>query len=904
MRILATFALLPGLVLAQAPTPTNAPTKITSVEGITEYRLANGLQVLLFPDNSKPTFTVNLTYMVGSRQEGYGETGMAHLLEHLMFKGSTHHGEILAELTAHGAVNENASTDYDRTNYYETLNFTPDNLRWTLEMEADRMVNSFIAQKDLDSEMTVVRNEFERDENSVANVLEERVLSTAYLWHAYGRAVIGTRSDIEKVPIPALQAFYHKYYQPDNATLVLAGKFDPEQALTVINATLGAVPKPTRTLTPSYTEEPAQDGEREVTLRRTGGTQIEMMAYHIPAAGHPDLAAIEVLVNLMGDRTSGRLRKALVETKKAVSASADRNMLHDPGYMLFEATVNKDGSLDDVERTMLSVISGVVTEPPSKDEVDRARTRLLNATEQSLKNSARVGLDLSEWSSMGDWRLLFLNRDRVEQVTPEDVARVAKLYLKTSNRTIGKFIPEAAPDRAVIAPVPNLEATLRNYTGKAAVEDGEAFDPSPANIESRVTRLTLPSGIKMVLLPKKNRGGVVTAQLELHFGDETSLAGKATAADMAGGLLGRGTLKHTRQQLQDEMTRLKIQVRAGGSLNGANASVTADRASLPDALRLAAEMLRQPSFPESDFEQSRQASLTRIDSGRDNPQNIVNEQRSRYMAPYPAGDPRATMTADERQEALKKVTLDDAKKFYTDFYGASNAEFVVIGDFDSAEVQKLVTELFGDWKSPKPYKIITRAWQKLTPVERSTETPDKTDANFTMVSTVAMNQDDPDYWPMVIADQILGGDEKSRLWVRIREHEGLSYSVGTAFNAGVQEKFASFSGAAICAPENMAKVETAFKEELARAVRDGFTAAEFEAARKQLLEEQPVLRSSDRNLMSSFLNQARYGWTMQRTIDRERQIAALTLDQVNAAARKWIDPASIAIFKAGNFAKK
>src|SRR5580704_17588857 len=302
MMILATLALLPGLAVLQsalAQTQTPAPVKITSVEGITEYRLANGLQVLLFPDNSKPTVTVNVTYMVVSRFEGYGETGMAHLLEHMMFKGTTKHGAILAELNAHGAINENATTDYDRTNYFETLNSTDDNLRWALEMEADRMVNSRIARADLDSEMTVVRNEFESGENSVGEVLEERVLSTAYLWHAYGRSVIGSRSDIEKVPIEALQAFYHKYYQPDNAMLVLAGKFDQDQALAAIDATFGAIPKPTRKLTPSYTEEPTQDGERQVTLRRVGGQQIEMMAYHIPAAAHPDMAAIEVLIELM-----------------------------------------------------------------------------------------------------------------------------------------------------------------------------------------------------------------------------------------------------------------------------------------------------------------------------------------------------------------------------------------------------------------------------------------------------------------------------------------------------------------------------------------------------------------------------------------------------------------------------
>jgi zinc protease len=913
MRILASLALVPGLVLAQTSAPTPAPTKVTSVEGITEYRLANGLQVLLFPDNSKPTVTVNVTYMVGSRFEGYGETGMAHLLEHLMFKGTMRHGEILAELNAHGAVSENGSTDYDRTNYYETLNATDENLRWALDMEADRMVNSRIARTDLDSEMTVVRNEFERDENSVANVLEERVLSTAYLWHSYGRSPIGSRSDIEKVPIDALQAFYRKYYQPDNAMLVVAGKIDPAKTLGWINEIFGALPKPTRKLTPTYTEEPAQDGEREVVLRRTGGEQIEMMAYHIPASGHPDVAAIEVLMELMGDRTSGRLHKALVETKKAVSATADENMLHDPGYMMFSARLRKEGSLDDVEKTLQGVIDGVVKEPPSKDEVDRARTRLLNATEQSLKNSSRVGLNLSEWGSMGDWRLLFLNRDRVERVTPEDVARVAKLYLKPSNRTTGKFIPEDAPDRTVVPATPDVEAALRNYTGKAAVEDGEAFDPTPANIEARVQRITLPSGIKLVLMPKKNRGGVVTAQLELHFGDEKSLFGKSTAASMAEGLLGRGTAKHTRQQLQDEMDRLKIQVRVGGgggrgggggSVAGANASITASRATLADALRLAAEELREPSFPESDFEQSRQAALARLETSRTDPQAIATEQRARYVAPYPAGDPRATMTAEERMDALKKVTLDDAKKFYADFYGASNAELVVIGDFDSAEVQKLTGELFGNWKSPAPYKEISRTWQKLTPVERSTETPDKTNAYFTLVSTMAMNQDDPDYLAMVLVDTMTGGDEKSRLWVRVREKEGLSYSVSSSFNAGTQEKFASFTGAAICAPENIAKVEAAFKEELAKVVRDGFTQAELDSVKKEILDAQQAGRAQDTRLATALATQARYGWTMQRTEDREKKIAALTLAQVNAAAKKWIDPASFAIFKAGDFAKK
>ncbi len=207
-----------------------------TVEGITQYTLPNGLRVLLFPDASKPTTTVNLTVFVGSRQEAYGETGMAHLLEHMLFKGTPKHRNIPQELTDHGA-RPNGTTWFDRTNYFETFPATPAHLAWAIDLESDRLVNSFVAKKDLESEMTVVRNEYESGENSPFDVLLDRTMSTAYLWHNYGKSTIGARSDIEGVPIERLQSFYHKYYQPDNAMLVVAGKFDEQGALRLIEQT-------------------------------------------------------------------------------------------------------------------------------------------------------------------------------------------------------------------------------------------------------------------------------------------------------------------------------------------------------------------------------------------------------------------------------------------------------------------------------------------------------------------------------------------------------------------------------------------------------------------------------------------------------------------------------------------
>src|SRR5262244_107838 len=290
--------------------------RVTSVEGINEYRLQNGLRVLLFPDPSKATITVNITYLVGSMHENYGETGMAHLLEHMVFKGTPKHSDIPKELQDHGS-RPNGTTSYDRTNYFETFQATDANLEWALDLEADRMVNSFIAKKDLDSEMTVVRNEFEMGENEPESILQERVMSTAYLWHNYGKSTIGARADIEKVPIENLQTFYHKYYQPDNAVLLVAGNFDEAKTLDYINQYFSPIPKPARVLPPTYTEEPVQDGERLVTLRRVGDVQGVCVVYHIPSGPHPDAAALAILAHVLGNAPSGRLYKAMVETKKA-----------------------------------------------------------------------------------------------------------------------------------------------------------------------------------------------------------------------------------------------------------------------------------------------------------------------------------------------------------------------------------------------------------------------------------------------------------------------------------------------------------------------------------------------------------------------------------------------------------
>jgi len=876
--------------------------KVTSVEGITEYAFPNGLHVLSFPDPSKPKVTVNVTYLVGSRQEGYGETGMAHLLEHLMFKETGARKNIKQELTDHGAQ-MNGTTSWDRTNYFETVNATDENLRWALEMEADRMVNARIEKPILDSEMTVVRNEFEMGENNPVNIMFQRALETAYLWHSYGHLPIGSRSDIENVSIVHLGAFYKKYYQPDNAVLTIAGKYDEAKTLAWVADTLGRIPKPQRTLEPTYTVEPAQDGERSVTLRRVGDTQAVAAMYHIPAAAHADTPALEVLAGVLGDTPSGRLYKGLVDNKKAVQAAMETLNLHDPGVIVCFALLRQEQSLDDAKQALLKITEDFVKEPPSKEEVERVKTKLLKEIDLAMTNSQQIALALSEVISDGDWRLLFYDRDEIKKVTPEDVARVAKLYLQPSNRTLGEFIPTKEPQRAEISAAPDLSKVLKDYHGSENISQGEVFDPTPQNIEARVQRSKLPDGMKLALLPKKNRGGTVVVTVGLRFGDEKSVEGKGTAAQLAGAALMRGTKNKSRQQIHDEMDKLKAEINVTGGATGATATIQTVEANLPGALRLAAEILKEPAFPANEFEQVRQQRLAGLEQAKSEPQALGPIELQRHLRNYPKGDPRHVSTIDEQLEEVKGVTLDDARNFYNQFYGASNGELVVVGQFDPAEIQKLAGELFGNWKSPAHYERVQLPYQKADVLEKKIETPDKQNALLMMGLTTRLTMDDPDYAATMLANRMFGQTFASRLLKRVRDKEGLSYGVGSNLGVNAKDDGSTFIIQAICAPQNLPKAEAAVRDELAKAVKDGFTADEIAAERKAFLQEVNVGRSQDGSLANTLLNRDYFDRTMKFDEAIEGKIAALSVDEVNAAFRKHIDPAGISVVRSGDFKK-
>lgn len=895
---------------AAAPAPAASPagdttplpagvTRVTSVEGVTEYALPNGLRVLLLPDPSKPTTTVNMTIRVGSRHENYGESGMAHLLEHLMFKGTTRHPVVWPEFTKRG-LRANGTTSFDRTNYFASFGENADTLAWYLDWLSDALVNARIAREDLDTEMTVVRNEMERNENSADRILWEKVMAAAYQWHNYGKVTIGARSDVENVDIPRLRAFYRKYYQPDNTVLIVGGKFDPAATLAVIAARFGPIPKPERVIEPTYTLDPTQDGARTVTLRRNGGTPGILAGYHTPPGSHPDAGALRLASLILGG-PNARLHKALVETNLAASAGAYVLSLAEPGMIFFSADLKSDQDLERARARLIETVEGVAKQPITADELERARAFALSGIERQMLDPERVAIALSEPIGMGDWRLYFLARDRLRNATLADVQRVATTWLVNDNLTLGLYVPTDKPLRAPAAQRVDVAALLKDYKGDPVVAAGEAFDPTPDNIDRRTARGKTAAGIDYALLPKPTRGNIVNFVMRFGLGDEKTLFGRIEAGNAMGRLLGRGSALRNREALQAAFDRLKTGWGVSGSASGIAVGLQSTRANLPAALELIAEIIRNPNFSESEFEQAKSARIAGLEERLSEPEAILGNALDRHANIYPKGDARYTPALDEAIADVKAVTLADARRFYDEFYGAQGARFSAVGDFDAEALKAQVDRLFGGWKGRNPYVRVPVPWHAIAPLDTRIDTPDKANATLQGSVSFPLRETDPDYPALVVANRMFGGGGASRLWISIREKQGLSYSVYSYLDGGIFNANMGFNIGAIFAPANADKVKASIMAELKRALADGFTATELAEATRGLLQSRALARAQEPGLAEALTTQIERGVTMKLSKDIEDKIARLTLDEVNAAFRKYVRPEQFVMGVAGSF---
>ncbi len=895
------FCSLSGLLMGQ----NTFPKLITTVEGIKEYELENGLRVLLLPDVAQTNLVVNIVYKVGSRHEGYGETGMAHLLEHMLFKQCKKFTDIKKAIADKGAF-ANGTTWYDRTNYYEILSATDENLKWALDMEADRMVNSKILEDELKKEFSVVRNEFEIGENNQSGVLNERILSAMYLWHNYGNSTIGSREDIERVNVENLRAFYRKYYQPDNAVLVIAGKFDEKKALEYTQEYFSVIPRPTRKLIPTYTVEPPQDGERFVTLQRTGDIQYVGMAYHTPSMADKDYAANDALVEILTNNPSGHFYKKLVDTKLATKVGGYAQTLYDPGFTYFEVEVPKEKNLDSAKHALVQAVDGLNDLNIQEADLERGINKLLKNVENTNNNIINLSIALTEVIGAGDWRLWFQYRDRVESLKLDDVKAVAKKYYLPSNRTLGVFTPTTTtPARAVVAETPDIAKSLEGYTGKVVAENKIEFESTIPNISQNTEYGSFGPEIKYALLQKPAKGDKINATLTLKWGSESKLQNKQMISNLTAQMLKKGTKTRSKMKINDELDRLKATVNFSSSPSSLNINVSTDKKNLQATLILIDDLLRNPSFDTSEFSKILADTRANIESSMNDPQTTASEKLSSLTSNYPKSHPLYEATAKDKLEELSKIKITDLKNFYTDFYGANTSYSVFMGELDKPMIKEFMKKTLSTWKSKNTYVEIKPQLFETKETRVNINTPDKTNAMMLAALNINISEQHPDYPAAYMANELLGGGAflSSRIPQRLREKEGMSYGAGSFLNTDYKNAVGSWGVYAFFNPLYQNRLDSALNEEIDLALNKGFTDDELNNALKSTMQQNQTLLGVNNVLASIMKSYMADGRSLADFTAFENKLKALKLSEVNVAMKKYFNKSKLVRVYAGEFDK-
>jgi zinc protease len=769
------------------------------------------------------------------------------------------------------------------------------------------MVNSYIAKKDLESEFSVVRNEFERSENSVSRVLMQNVVNAAYLWHNYGQSTIGNRSDIERVPIDNLKAFYKKYYRPDNAVLMITGKFETDKTLKLIVEKFAGIKNPETPLVDIPTIEPPQDGEKRVNLSRVGDLQIASALYHTPAGSHEDYAAMAILDEVLTSQPSGRLYKALIDGNKASTVWSSMRFTKEPSHLYINVDVPSDKSLSDAENTLLSTLDKIKEEPVTQEEVDRAKAGLLKQYDQIFRNSAFLGTFMTEFIAAGDWRLAFIQRDRISEMTPEKVNAAAQRYLIETNRTVGNFIPSEKPIRVEIEHTAGLDELVKSYKGKEGLNEGEVFDVSYENIQNRLDSGKLQkTPIEYGFIKKDNRGETVTLSFTIRNGNVNDFMNKGRIASYTSRMLDKGTENYSRQDIEDKLSAIKSSIRISGSNGRINANLSTTKEYLMDALALMTDMLKNPKFDAAELEKLKTQELAGIEQNKTEPQFLASKQLGLLNQKFEKGHPLYATTIEEDIAEINAVTVDAIQKYYDEFYGISdNATLVSIGNIDEQELKDYFETTFADFKVNKPYKPISDSFTPNTAANEKIKTPDKKNAISIGMMTFEGSQEDEDFAALEVASSIFGGGFlNSRIAGRLRQKDGISYGAGgrVSVDSDPKDKKSSIMVYAIYAPENDRKVQKGFSEEIERFIKDGITEDELKVAVNSWVQGQNVSRAKDNELSGTINNNLYFDRDMMFYKAIEDKVASLTVEDVNKVIKKYFkDFDKWTVVNAGDF---
>lgn len=903
--LLASF-LVAGLASAADAPPTKADgfTFVRTVGRISEYKLdANNLTVLLHPETSAPVLTLMVTYRVGSVNEVSGTTGATHLLEHLMFKGTEKFNKDKGTgfdqmLDAIGASN-NATTWYDRTNYFE--NMGSEHLPLAIELEADRMRNLRLLESDRQPEMTVVRNEFERGENSPFEALIKEIGAAAYIAHPYHHPTIGWRSDIEKVSIEKLREFYDTFYWPDNATVSVIGDFQPAEALALVRKHFAPIPKSPKPIPQVYTEEPEQQGQRRVTIKRAGELGVVGLGHKVPPATHPDFAPVMVLSVILTDGKNSRMFKNLTDKNLTTGVEAFLPLTKDPGLHITFAALAPGATHEQVEKIVLAEIEKVRAEGVTEEEVKTAVAKRLADSAYQRDGTFAIASNLNEYIAIGDWTRFYSFDEKLREVTAADVKRVAAKYFHPDQSTAGWFVPlsqEAPaaarpgrkPTRAEMEPRPSYRRDPR-AAGETPAAGGGG---ESAAIAPRVVR-TKAAGIDLLCYPTGVKD-VVTLRAALPAGSSFRTETGVAVPRLVAMLLDQGTTKQSKFAIAGQLEAVGAAIEFSVGPQMLEVKARCLRKDVPRVVALLAEQLRLPAFSAEEFDKARKQLAGTVRRAQEDTQFRA---RDAFMAAvFPAGHPNRDATAAELLAAIQGTKLQDVRDFHTKFYGPAGMSLVAVGDIDPKQMEAEVAKAFAGWKGGVARKFETKPAAPQPAREIDVAMPDKTSVSVILGLASGLQHSNPDSVALRLGTAVLGSGFTSRLVGNVRDTEGLTYSIGAALQKDavtdgewrVQSSFA---------PALLQKGLDSTRGHLTKWVEKGITPEELKQRKSNMIGLFKVDLATTEGMAEAILQTVLRGSEVSWLDDYPKQINALTLEQVNAAIRKYVKPENLILIKAG-----
>ena len=845
--------------------------------GIKEYTMtSNGLRVLLKQDNTAPVATFMVTYEVGSRNEAIGYTGSTHLLEHLMFKGSrkfnTKKGNSVFQTLQSLGARMNATTWLDRTNYFAVL--PSEHLETLIEIEADRMRNAYIKEEDRQSEMTVVRNEFERGQNSPSGVLDENIWATAYQAHPYHHSTIGWKEDIENVSIERLREFYDTFYWPNNATAIAIGDFTEKEALSMIKKHFGKIRKSTKPIPEVYTAEPKQEGIRTITLKRAGQQGIVGVAHKTPAATHPDAPAFMVLSSILSSGKNSRFYKNITDKGLTTSVYIWDSLFRDPGLFTVYANLSPDVNHKTVEKAVVDEYEKIKKDGVSDEEVKNAQTQLIASMKFRQDGSYAIASGLNEAVASGDWTLYTTYDEKIGTVTKEDVQRIVKEYFKEDLSTIGYFIPLGAggQNKKLATSAKDLEKMkLKHYSEEEELLSSKVVDSEPVE------------GIRLLTL--KRGSGVVTLTGSMLGGDIYA-SGNARTADMVAAMLDQGTTNMTKFEISAKLESAGARL---GFFNG-QARVGFSGKFLSEDTKmvfdLLADQLKNPLFAEEDLNKVKKRQVANYKRSKESTRG--NATNNMLKAFYGTGHQNSPTDPDKAIEEIKKITPKNLKDFHLKNYGAGTMVIVAVGDVDHNSLESLIKEGFGGWKkSPLKEKKETGTANKASDKVYVTM-QDKTSTDFLVGTALGIARYHPDYLPLYVATHTLGGNFSARLMQTVRVKEGLTYGINSSMRGFGNGNDGYWMVGGTFSPKLLSKGESSTLREIKKWAEEGITQKELDITKSTLTGGFQVGFDSTGGLAGGILDAIIVHGDLTYLDSYPERIKAITLDEANTAISKYI----------------